>query len=63
MLASVATELIAREFKIVKSDVGNFGRNLDLVATYGNSIKEGIPTAIVLSPSNKVCYMPLTVAS
>src|SRR6266853_1638354 len=49
-------ELLAREFKVVKVDIGNFDRNLDLVAAYGNPIKKGIPAAVVLSPDNEVLY-------
>ena len=51
-----SSELLAREFKVVKVDIGNFDRNLDLVATYGNPIKKGIPAAVVLSPNNEVLY-------
>jgi len=49
-------QLLADEFKVVKVDVGNFDRNLDLVAAYGNPIKQGIPAAVVLSPDNAVLY-------
>ena len=49
-------ELVSREFKVVKVDVGNFDRNLDLAARYGNPIKKGIPAAVVLSPQNEVLY-------
>lgn len=49
-------ELIPRHFKVVKVDVGNFDRNLDLSAAYGNPIKKGIPAAVVLSPDNQVLY-------
>jgi thioredoxin 1 len=48
--------LIANSFALVKVDVGNFDRNLDLVATYGNPIKKGIPAAVVVSEDNKVLY-------
>ena len=48
--------LIEREFKLVKVDVGNFDRNLDLAAAYGNPIKQGIPAAVVLSPGMEVLY-------
>ena len=48
--------LLARSFDIVKVDVGNFDRNLDLVAAYGNPIKKGIPAAVVVSVDNKVLY-------
>jgi len=49
-------ELVAREFKVVKVDVGNFDRNLDLAARYGNPIKKGIPAAVVLSSEDQVLY-------
>ena len=47
---------IAHSFTVVKVDVGNFNRNLDLVRSYGNPIKKGIPAAVVLSPDNQVLY-------
>jgi thioredoxin 1 len=49
-------ELVAREFKVVKVDVGQFDRNLDVAARYGNPIKKGIPAAVVLSPQGEVLY-------
>lgn len=49
-------ELMAREFKVVKVDVGQFDRNLDLAARYGNPVKKGIPAAVVLSPEGEVLY-------
>jgi len=49
-------ELVKREFKVVKIDVGNFDKNLDVATAYGNPIKKGIPAAVVLSPDNKVLY-------
>ena len=49
-------ELVAREFQVVKVDVGNFDRNLDLARRYGNPIKKGIPAAVVLSPLDEVLY-------
>ena len=49
-------ELVAREFKVVKVDVGQFDRNLDLAARYGNPIKKGIPAAVVLSADGEVLY-------
>lgn len=47
---------LAREFKVVKVNVGNFDRNLDLAHAYGNPIKKGIPAAVVLSADNQVLY-------
>ena len=51
-----SAELIARTFKVVKVDVGNFDHNLDIDAAYGHPIAKGIPAAVVLSPDNKVLY-------
>jgi protein disulfide-isomerase len=50
-------KLVASHFKLVKVDVGNFDRNLDLAARYGNPIKKGIPAAVVLSPDHRVLYV------
>jgi thioredoxin 1 len=49
-------ELMANEFKVVKIDVGNFDRNVDVVGRYGNPIKNGIPAAVILSADNKVLF-------
>jgi protein disulfide-isomerase len=48
--------LMAQQFRVVKVDVGNFDRNLDVVNAYGNPIKKGIPAAVIVSPSNQVLY-------
>ena len=50
-------ELVDREFKVVKVDVGRFDKNLDVAKAYGNPIKKGIPGAAVLSPEGKVLYV------
>lgn len=47
---------MAREFEVVKVDVGNFDRNLDVALAYGNPIRKGIPAAVLLSPDNRVLY-------
>jgi thioredoxin 1 len=49
-------ELMAKQFKVVKVDVGNFNRNLDVDRAYGDPIKKGIPAAVVLSPEAQVLY-------
>ena len=49
-------ELVCREFKVVKVDVGQFDRNLDLAARYGNPVRKGIPAAVVLSPQGELLY-------
>ena len=51
-----SADLIAKEFEVVKVDVGNFDRNLDLAARFGNPIAKGIPAAVVLSPAGQVMY-------
>ena len=48
--------LMAKEFKLVKIDVGNFNRNIDIARMYGDPIKMGIPAAVLLSPDAKVLY-------
>jgi protein disulfide-isomerase len=60
MNAEPNASLIARSFQVVKIDVGNFDHNLDIVATYGNPIKQGIPAAVLLSPDGKVIYATRT---
>jgi protein disulfide-isomerase len=54
--AGRSAALIATEFELVKVDVGNFDRNLDLVKAYGNPISKGIPAAVLLSADNEVLY-------
>jgi thioredoxin 1 len=49
-------EQIAREFKVVKVDVGRFDRNLDVSHAYGDPIKKGIPAAVVLTADNQLLY-------
>ena len=48
--------LVAREFKVVKVDVGRFDRNVDLASTYGVPLKSGIPAIAILSPGRAVLY-------
>jgi thioredoxin len=48
--------LLASRFVIVKIDVGNFNRNLDLAQRYGNPIANGIPAAVLVTPSDQVVY-------
>ena len=49
--------LVAREFKVVKVDVGRFDRNVDIAQSYGVPLKNGIPAVVVLSPNNQVLYV------
>ena len=49
-------QLIAQSFKVVKIDVGNFDRNLEIAEAYGNPVRQGIPAAILLSPDGQLVY-------
>lgn len=56
-LTSEANAALMREFKVVKVDVGNFDRNLELAKAYGNPIKKGIPAAVVVNAADgRVMY-------
>jgi thioredoxin 1 len=48
---------IAKEFKVVKVNVGNFDHNLNITKLYGNPIGGGIPGASILSADNKIIYV------
>ena len=49
--------LIAKEFRVVKVNVGRFDRNVDLAQSYGVPLKSGIPAIVILSPKNQVLYV------
>jgi thioredoxin 1 len=49
--------LIAKEFKVVKVNVGNFDTNLEIAKKYGNPISGGIPGAAILSFDGKLVYV------
>jgi protein disulfide-isomerase len=48
--------LIARQFKVVKIDVGRFDRNVTIAERYRVPLKKGIPAVAVLSPEGKLLY-------
>ena len=54
--AGPSARLVARDFRIVKVDVGAFDRNTEIAAGYGVPIKNGIPAMVVLSPRGEVRY-------
>jgi len=56
MKEGTSAPLIAREFRVVKVDVGKFDRNLDVAESYGVPLKKGIPAVAVLSPDNKAVF-------
>jgi protein disulfide-isomerase len=49
-------DLLAKEFVVVKVDVGNFDRNGSITTQYGTPTKKGIPAAVVLAPNNQPLY-------
>lgn len=55
MRGSSATLIDAR-FVVVKVDVGNFNKNLDLARQFGNPIRRGIPAAVLLTPESQLLY-------
>lgn len=51
-----AAPLIAKNFKVVKVNVGRFDRNVAIADSYGVPLKSGIPAVAVLSADGKVVY-------
>ena len=56
MKTGKSAPLIAREFRVVKVDVGRFDRNVDVAEKYGVPLKKGIPAVVILSPEGKALY-------
>ncbi len=48
--------LIDSRFEVVKIDVGNFDKNLELARHYGNPIARGIPAVVVVGPADRIVY-------
>ncbi len=48
--------LINQHFQVVKIDVGDWDKNLDISDSYGKPIAKGIPAAVIVSPKGKVLY-------
>ena len=57
MKQGASAPLVAREFQIVKVDVGRFDRNVAIAESYGVPLKNGIPAIVILSPANKILYV------
>jgi protein disulfide-isomerase len=45
------------KFKVVKIDVGHFDHNVDVSTAYGNATSKGIPSAVIVSPDNRILFM------
>jgi len=50
-------DLVERYFQLVKVDVGNWDKNLDVVAEYDNPIQGGIPSLVVTDIDRKILFM------
>jgi thioredoxin 1 len=57
MKSGTSAKLLARDFQIVKVNVGRWDKNLDLAKSYGVPLEKGIPAVAILSSSNKVLYI------
>jgi len=57
MKEGASAPLVAREFQVVKVDVGRFDHNVAIAESYGVPLKNGIPAVAILSPANKVLYV------
>jgi thioredoxin 1 len=56
MGAAPLSERIAARYVVVRIDVGNWDRNLDVVKAWGNPIAKGIPSIVVVGPDGSVLY-------
>jgi protein disulfide-isomerase len=56
MKSGTSAELIKRDYRVVKVDVGRFDRNVDIAERYGVPLKRGIPAVAVLSPVGEVLH-------
>src|SRR5579863_6682910 len=48
--------LLARDFQVVKVNVGRFDKNVDLAKEYGVSLDKGIPAVAIVSGKDKTLY-------
>jgi protein disulfide-isomerase len=55
-LKAQSAALMKKKFVVVKVDVGNFDKNLDIANAYGNPIKKGIPAAVLMKPDRTVLF-------
>ncbi|MEJ2612449.1 MAG: thioredoxin family protein [Candidatus Thiodiazotropha sp.] len=49
-------DLVSKNFIVVKVDVGNFNKNMDISTRYGNIAKRAIPVAVLVSPDEKILF-------
>jgi protein disulfide-isomerase len=56
MKTGASAPLLSRDFKIVKVDVGQFNKNVDIAKSYGVPLEKGIPAVVIISTNNEVLY-------
>jgi protein disulfide-isomerase len=49
-------ERIAERYVVVKVDVGNWDKNLDVVKAWGDPITNGIPSIVVVAADGSIAY-------
>lgn len=57
MKTGTSEKLLARDFEIVKVNVGHFDTNLDIAKSYDVPLEKGIPAMAIISPGSKVRYV------
>ena len=57
MKKGASSPLLARDFKLVKVNVGHFDTNLDVAKAYGVPLEKGIPAVVILSAKSEVLYV------
>ena len=56
MKTGATAPLLSRDFKIVKVNVGQFDKNVDIAKSYGVPLEKGIPAVAIISTNNEVLY-------
>jgi protein disulfide-isomerase len=56
MKSGASAQLLSRDFQIVKVNVGQFDKNLDVAKSYGVPLEKGIPAVVIISTNNEVLY-------
>jgi protein disulfide-isomerase len=56
MKSGASAQLLSRDFQIVKVNVGQFDKNLDVAKSYGVPLEKGIPAVVIISTNNVVLY-------
>jgi protein disulfide-isomerase len=56
MKSGASAQLLTRDFQIVKVNVGQFDKNLDVAKSYGVPLEKGIPAVVIISTNNEMLY-------